>query len=295
MREPGLRSVKTRVTSVKRILHIAEPSVECLVQIYGADLGKRYELTEETLSIGRDPENLVVVDTDSVSRRHALIENENGERYIVDLGSTNGTYLNDTLVERAHLRTGDLLKIGDTIFKFLCGKDIESSYHEEIYRMTICDGLTQIANKRYLLEFLEGELSRSKRYERNLAIIMMDIDHFKNINDEFGHLTGDYVLKEMATLVRKRIRREELFARYGGEEFAIVLPETNEEGARDFATIVRELIEKAVFEFEGNIIPVTVSLGVAALQEKMVTPQDLIRLADERLYQAKRGGRNQVV
>ena len=289
------RSMKTRVTSVKRILTVAEPSVECLVQIYGKDLGKRYELTDSTMSIGRDPENDVVVDTDSVSRRHALIEVEGQERYIVDQGSTNGTYLNDALIERAQLRTGDLLKIGDTIFKFLCGKDIESSYHEEIYRMTISDGLTQIANKRYLLEFLEGELSRSKRYERNLALIMLDIDHFKNINDEFGHLTGDFVLKEMANLVRKRIRREELFARYGGEEFAIVLPETDEERGRDFAEIIRGLIEKATFEFEGNLVPVTISLGVAARTDDTVTPQDLIRLADERLYRAKRSGRNRVV
>ena len=274
---------------------MAEPSVECLVQIYGKDLGRRYELTEDTLTLGRDPENHVVVDTDSVSRRHALIESENKERYIVDMGSTNGTYLNDALIERAQLRTGDLLKIGDTIFKFLCGQDIESSYHEEIYRMTICDGLTQIANKRYMLEFLEGELSRSKRYDRNMTLIMLDIDNFKQINDEYGHLTGDFVLKEMATLIKKRIRREELFARYGGEEFAIVLPETDEQGGRDFAEIVRELVEKGVFEFEGNLIPVTVSLGVAARTDKTITPQDLIRLADERLYQAKRAGRNQVI
>ena len=290
-----MRSIKTRVTSVKRILQVAEPSVECLVQIYGKDLGRRYELSEDTLTLGRDPDNQVVVDTDSVSRRHAMIESENGERYVIDLGSTNGTYLNDSLIERAQLRTGDLLKIGDTIFKFLCGKDIESSYHEEIYQMTISDGLTQIANKRFLLEFLEGEISRAKRYERNLALIMLDIDHFKQINDEFGHLTGDYVLKEMATLVKKRIRREELFARYGGEEFAIVLPETDEEGARDFAEIVRRIVEEAVFEFEGNLVPVTVSLGVAGITEKTSTPQSLIRVADERLYEAKRSGRNTVV
>lgn len=265
------------------------------MQIYGKELGRRFELGGGVLTLGRDMDNHVVVNTDSVSRRHAIIEYGENERYIVDLGSTNGTYLNDHLIERAQLRTGDLLKIGDTIFKFLCGKDIESSYHEEIYQMTINDGLTQIANKRYLLEFLEGELSRSRRYDRNLALIMLDIDHFKNINDEFGHLTGDFVLKEMAALIRKRIRREELFARYGGEEFAIVLPETDEEGGREFATIVRELVESAVFEFEGNLIPVTVSLGVVGRTPKMSAPQDLIRKADERLYQAKRNGRNQVI
>lgn len=290
-----MKEVKTRITSVKRLMDWGHDSVECLVQIYGGDLGRKYELTDELISIGRDPSNAVIIDTDSVSRRHAQIETHGAEKVVTDLESTNGTYLNDKLVERAELRTGDLLKIGDTIFKFLRGQNIESAYHEEIYRLTINDGLTQIANKRFLLDFLEGEMSRSKRYDRSLTLIMMDLDHFKNINDEFGHLTGDFVLKEIANLIRNRIRREELFARYGGEEFAIVLPETGEEGGREFASILRELIADAEFEFEGNLIPVTVSLGVAELTKKMVSPEDLIRSADERLYQAKQEGRNRVI
>ena len=290
-----LKEVKTRITSVKRLMDWGQDSVECLVQIYGGDLGRKYELTDELISIGRDPNNSVIIDTDSVSRRHAQIETHGAEKVITDLESTNGTYLNDKLVERAELRTGDLLKIGDTIFKFLRDQNIESAYHEEIYRLTINDGLTQIANKRFLLDFLEGEISRSKRYDRSLTLIMMDLDHFKNINDEFGHLTGDFVLKEIANLIRNRIRREELFARYGGEEFAIVLPETGEEGGREFASILRELIAEAEFEFEGNLIPVTVSLGVAELTKKMVSPEDLIRSADERLYKAKQEGRNRVI
>ena len=288
-------SAKTRITSVKKIVESVVDTSVCLVEIYGMNLGKKYELTDNVVSLGRDPSNHVVIDTDSVSRRHARIETYNSDKYVVDLESTNGTYLNDNIVFRSKLRSGDFIKIGDTIFKFLSGQNIESAYHEEIYNMTIRDGLTQIANKRYLLEFLEVEFARSKRYKRNLALIMIDIDHFKQINDEYGHLTGDYVLKGMADVIRGRIRREELFARYGGEEFAVVLPETDKAGAKEFADIIRKLIEEATFEFEGNTISVTVSCGIAHLLENMKRPEDLIREADEKLYVAKRQGRNTVI
>ena len=123
------------------------------------------------------------------------------------------------------------MKVGPTIFKYLSGADVESQYHEEIYRMTIIDGLTQVHNKRYLYEALEREIIRARRHARELSFLMFDIDHFKKINDVHGHLAGDFVLKELARIVQGRIRRDEVFARYGGEEFAIVLPETDLEGA----------------------------------------------------------------
>ncbi len=289
-----MEAAKTRITSIKKIQDSTPDTVVCLVEIYGGNLGRRYELTEPLVTVGRDPDNGIVIDTDSVSRRHAQIETKKGEKFIVDLQSTNGSYLNDNMVFRAQLRNGDLLKIGDTIFKFLSGQNIESAYHEEIYRMTIQDGLTQVHNKRYLLEFLEGEFSRARRYERPLSLIMLDLDHFKSINDENGHLTGDFVLKETANCIRERIRREELFARYGGEEFTIVLPETLLEGAIEFADIVREMVGTHTFLFEGNTIPVTLSCGVAQLTDEMKTIRDLIRAADERLFDAKRDGRNTV-
>jgi diguanylate cyclase (GGDEF)-like protein len=278
----------------KKIMDLAPEGGECFVQIYGANIGSKHDLTGLVVTIGRDPDNGIVLDTDSVSRRHARIESYNGQKWIVDLGSTNGTYLNDKPAVRCKLNTGDLVKIGDTIFKFLAGRNIESAYHEEIYRMTIHDGLTQIHNKRYLIESLDREFSRSKRYHRGLALIMFDIDHFKATNDRFGHLTGDYVLKDVATVVKNRIRREEVFARYGGEEFAIILPETDRKGARDFGEIVRRLIEAHHFEFEGNVIPTTISVGIGHIDDQMARPLDLVRIADENLYAAKRQGRNRV-
>jgi diguanylate cyclase (GGDEF)-like protein len=160
--------------------------------------------------------------------------------------------------------------------------------------MTIIDGLTQAHVKRYLLEALEKEIIRARRHERALSFLMFDIDHFKKINDFHGHLAGDFVLKELAKIVQSRIRRDEVFARYGGEEFALVLPETDLDGAHALAEGLREKIEASRFTFQNEVIRVTVSIGVAMLGEADRTSLDLIRRADEKLYEAKRGGRNRV-
>lgn len=285
---------KTRITTTKRIIDLPIEGGECFVQIYGASIGTKHDLSGQVITVGRDPDSTIVLNTDSVSRRHARVETWKSEKWLVDLGSTNGTYLNDKPAVRSKLTSGDLVKIGDTIFKFLAGRNIESAYHEEIYRMTIHDGLTQIHNKRYLLEALDREFSRARRYGRSLALIMFDLDHFKAINDKYGHLTGDYVLKDVATAIKNRIRREEVFARYGGEEFAIVLPEADRKGAREFAEIVRLLVEEHAFEFEGNAMKITISLGVGVIGPDMTRLTDLIRAADENLYAAKRAGRNRV-
>jgi diguanylate cyclase (GGDEF)-like protein len=169
------------------------------------------------------------------------------------------------------------------------------SYHEEIYRMTIVDGLTGVHNKRFFLEFLDREMARCQRYGRPLSLVMFDIDHFKNINDQHGHLTGDYVLKELARRMFNRIRREELLARYGGEEFAAVLPETGRPGALEFGEQLRLIVAREPFEFEGDKLPVTISVGVATVEGKPMDLQAFIKEADENLYRAKRAGRNQVV
>jgi len=285
---------KTRITSVKGIMESVPTGNECLVVIYGGDLGRKYELSKEVVTLGRDPDNTVIIDADSVSRHHARVETYHGSKFLVDLNSTNGTYLNDTVAMREQLSSGDLIKVGDTIFKYLAGSNIESAYHEEIYTMTVTDGLTQIPNKRALMDFLGREFSRARRYSRNLGCLIFDIDHFKRINDQYGHLTGDYVLRELAQVVRRRIRKDEIFARYGGEEFCIVLPEAESGGVSEFAEMLRSIVEQHIFEFESEQIAVTISLGIAHLNESMDGPVDLIKAADEKLYQAKNEGRNRV-
>ena len=284
----------TRV-SLSEKLNLPEHSGrECLVVLYGGSIGKKYDLTPGVTTLGRDPLATIVLDADSVSRSHARIEVVANDTCVVDLGSTNGTFVNDVQVDRQALRSGDLVKVGDIIFKFLAGHNVEAAYHEEIYRMTIRDGLTSIANVRYLNEFLEREFARSRRHGRELAVILFDIDHFKRINDSLGHLTGDYVLREMARIVDSRVRRDELFARYGGEEFCLVLPETTPEGSLGYAEIVRKVVEGHRFLFDGATIPVTISLGVAVFTPEMTRPVDIIRAADAALYRAKNNGRNRV-
>ena len=272
---------------------------DCLVVIYTKEptlLGRRFVLDSSPIRVGRGAENHIVLEGDSVSRRHAHFEQRSGAWWCVDDGSTNGSYVNDEQIMReARMGNGDRIKIGPTIFKFLSGQDVEAQYHEEIYRMTIIDGLTQVHVKRYLLEALDKELMRARRHQRELSFLMLDIDHFKKINDVHGHLAGDHVLKEVARLMQQRIRRDEVLARYGGEEFAIILPETTLEGGCALAEGLREKIEESRFVFQGETIRVTISIGAAMLIEEHRTSLDLIKKADEKLYEAKRAGRNRVL
>jgi diguanylate cyclase (GGDEF)-like protein len=290
---------KTRVTQVVQASPPEQGTgSDCLVVIYTAEpglLGKRFVLDRSPLRVGRGTDNHIVLEGDSVSRRHAHFERRGTDWYVVDNGSTNGTYLNEEQVPRdSVLSNGDRIKVGPTILKFLSGLDAEAKYHEEIYRMTIVDGLTQIHNKRYLFEALDKELIRARRYERELSLVIFDIDFFKGINDQFGHLAGDHVLRELARVVQERIRRDEVFARYGGEEFVIVLPETGLAGALALAENLRQRVESHVFIFQNERIPVAISVGCAQLLKDDRTAAHLIQRADERLYEAKRGGRNRV-
>jgi len=286
---------KTRKAELAEIQKNAAPKRSFLIQIYGPNLGRSYPIEQNIITIGRDASNTIQVDQENVSRHHARLEQIPPAVFIEDLNSTNGTYLNDCPVERERLRHGDLIKIGGVVFKFISGGNLEGLYHEEIYRLTITDGLTQVANKRYLMEFLEREIARTIRFGRPLSVIMLDIDHFKQVNDSFGHLAGDYILKEMCKLLSQLVRREELLARYGGEEFVIVLPETNRSSAATLAEKARRLIELHRFEFAGQHIPVTISLGCAELSPMTSDPALFIGEADQRLYEAKRQGRNRVV
>jgi diguanylate cyclase (GGDEF)-like protein len=269
----------------------------CLVHIYptGRDMGKRYPLGDMPVVLGRGQDCEVQIDEHSVSRRHARIQPATDGYYAFDLQSTNGTFVNEESIDKYRLCDGDYLRVGNCIYRFLAGGNVEAEYHEEIYRLTIKDGLTDLHNKRYLMEFLDRELARSARHARPLTVLLFDIDRFKDVNDTLGHLGGDYALRELAALVRKGIRNEELFARYGGEEFAIVLPEATLEKGTSIAERIRESVAAQSFTFEGTQFTLTISIGVAStVGDESMTPEELVRLADERLYQAKHDGRNRV-
>jgi diguanylate cyclase (GGDEF)-like protein len=270
----------------------------CLVHIYptGANMGRRYSLTHETLTIGRGDDAGIRIADGSVSRRHAQIEMTPEGFVVSDLGSTNGTFVND---QQAHapklLEDGDYLRVGNCLFRFLAGGNLESHYHEEIYRLTIIDALTDTFNTRYFNEFLEREVTRSQRHERPLALLMLDIDRFKRLNDEHGHLCGDFVLREMSHRIKDLVRKEDLFARYGGEEFAVVLVETQREQAIEVAERIRKCIEATPFHFEDQSLSLTISVGVGTtVGDATITPTELIRQADDKLYHAKESGRNRV-
>ena len=263
--------------------------------IYGLDLGRKYNVDRPSIVLGRSSKADIQLDQESVSRNHCKLINTGKSIMLRDLGSTNGTYVNDELVDEYVLRDGDLIKIGRCIFKFLSGDNIENAYHEEIYRLTTIDGLTQIYNKRYFIETLEREIGRAHRYRRDLSLMMFDIDEFKRINDTYGHLAGDHVLKQLAATIRARIRREDILSRYGGEEFAIILPEIDNYNAMQFAEKIRGLVETSSFHFEDSDIPVTISVGVASIQPALQEANDFIRVADEHLYAAKDAGRNRVM
>ncbi len=256
-------------------------------------MGRRYTLGKDPLVLGRDMDCEICVADSAVSRRHARIAPAEEGYHTEDLQSTNGTYINDHPVQRALLRDGDYLRIGSSIFRFLSGGNVEAEYHQVIYDLTIRDALTEAFNRRYLEEFLERELVRSSRHNRPLSVVMLDIDRFKVVNDERGHLCGDYTLREMAHRIHTSIRRDELFARYGGEEFTVVLPETDTAGAQHFAERLRRLVADEQFDYEGEQFTVTISLGIATTQgDESMTPEKLLNLADEQLYQAKHNGRN---
>ena len=285
---------ETWVTAPDRPVSISNRNA-CLVHIYptGAGMGTRYSLGESPLVIGRGSTCEILINDHSVSRRHARIQPGADGYYAVDLQSTNGTFVNDVPASMCRLKDGDYLRVGNCIYRFLMGGNVETEYHEEIYRLTIIDALTDIHNKRYFLEFLDRELARSARYDRPLSIIMIDIDRFRAINEDMGHLGGDFTLRELAARIKGNIRREELFARYGGEEFTVVLPETTVEGAVRLAERLVGVVNQASFQYEGKTFPVTISAGVAStLGEKNITPSELIRHADEKLYEAKNAGRN---
>jgi diguanylate cyclase (GGDEF)-like protein len=270
----------------------------CLVHIYptGPVMGTRYSLGDGPVMIGRTSDCEIQNTDGSVSRCHARIERqEDGEYGVTDLGSTNGTFVNHALQRGGVLKDGDYLRVGNCIYRFLAGGNLEAHYHEEIYRLTVIDGLTHVHNRRAMNEFLDRELARSARYNRPLAVVLVDIDHFKAVNDKMGHLAGDLALQELCARIRPIVRQDEMLARYGGEEFAVVLPEADLADATAAGERLRQVIEARPFVFNDKPYTVTVSVGVAVLSHPNDTASSLLSRADQNLYTAKRTGRNRVV
>lgn len=267
-----------------------------IVYIYppGPDLGARFVLGDQPAILGRGSDCDIVVNHLSISRHHARISKTDHGYLVRDLGSTNGTFLNHVRITESELCDGDHLGCGECLFRYISGNNIEAVYHDEIHRMSLIDPLTGAANRRYLMETLRRELSRAQRYQRSLGLILLDIDHFKHVNDTFGHLVGDHALRIVVQIIRGQLRREDHLGRYGGEEFAVVLPETDHNAAVQCAERLRQAIAAAPFQIEQHSIPVTVSLGVTSDHAPTIDCVEFLRRADELLYEAKGKGRNRV-
>ncbi len=258
---------KTVVTVISKIGDRRPRADACLVVIYGQSLGKKFVIKPGELLIGRSSQAHLQIDHESVSRRHAKVTTQDDKVEIADMGSTNGTYVNDEPVENRLLHDGDLIKVGRTILKYLSSNNIENAYHQEIYRLTSVDGLTRCFNKRYFKEQLIREVSRASRYSRPLSLLSFDVNDFQALNEEYGHLAGDAVLAQIGKRIGRRIRREDVFARVGGGEFAIIAPESGSHVAGALGKRIEEIIEGATFGFDDVTIPVNISVGVCSLSE----------------------------
>ncbi len=266
----------------------------CLVVLQGQRLGQRINLGDEPLIIGRAPEAEFQIIERSVSRAHCRIVREPAGYRIKDLDSTNKTFLNDQPIIEAELKDGDHIAVGSCVLKFMDRSSVEARYHEELYQLATADPLTDLYNRRQFLELIDREIARATNYKRPLSLLIIDLDHFKQVNDEYGHPNGDLVLVKVALSLRGHSREESIVARIGGEEFAIVLPENDLDQAVSFAESLRIALSELEFILNGTTRKITVSIGVADWKPGMTSTGDLMQAADEQLYRAKQNGRNLV-
>ena len=269
-----------------------------VVVLAGTNVGEMYRLEGVEVIVGRASNAQIKLNDDGISRRHARIVTEGGAVFIEDLGSANGTMVNGVRIEsRQMLQDGDKIRLGPaTILKFGFHDDIDESFQQRMYDAALRDGLTGAFNKKFFLDRLDSELSYARRHHFDLSLLIFDADHFKRVNDTYGHLAGDMVLQKLAKIAAGALRQEDIFARYGGEEFDIICRGVKIQHAGVLGERLRGNVESGIFESDGRRLAVTISIGVAAYPTSPVeTPAQLIAAADEALYEAKRCGRNRVL
>ncbi len=265
-----------------------------LVSMTGPNQGNPVEIRGAVTLIGRQQGAGIQIEDPGVSRRHAELHlGREGQISIRDLGSRNGTFLNGTKILESPLHDGDKIRIGrTTLFKFSFQDWIDQSFQRQLFDSVVRDGLTKAFNRRYLVERLGSEFAYAERHQTQLGLVLFDIDHFKTVNDRYGHVAGDQVLSHLAVTTDHVIRREDVFARCGGEEFAVLCRGIPAYNVQSFSERLRQRVAQTLFAAAGATIPITISLGAAMRPSGMANPDHLMKLADQALYEAKNAGRN---
>lgn len=270
-----------------------------LTVVSGPNIGRVYSVRDAETVFGRGKEAHVRIEDAGASRAHARIVLQEGPRYFLeDLKSTNGTFVAGRRIDRVELASGDRIHIGPNVVVTFAILDAQAeSLARQHYESSVRDPLTRAHNRRYLVERLASEIAYARRHSTRLALILFDLDHFKRVNDTNGHLAGDDVLRDVAALVSRMIRSEDVFARFGGEEFVILVRGISHANVGRFAERLRQAVESLEVVHDAAVLRVTISVGYASLDEfadAVRTPETMMRVADERLYRAKTAGRNRV-
>jgi two-component system cell cycle response regulator len=265
-----------------------------LIVVYGIELGRRIPLEQTLFTIGRSSRCDLFIDQDAVSRKHAEIAHTKGRYVIYDQRSRNGTHVNDERVTERVLADGDKIQIGQTLFTFLSGDDLETRFQDQIYRVMTVDGLTGAYNRRYWTDALERECARALRYERPLSIVLFDIDGFDQPPRKHGPLGDDALLRGIVMAVRPKLRQQDILGRIGTGSFGVLLPEIEAEGATTAAEKVRSIAESTKVLCDWVPLTCTLSVGVATLSRSEATPLALLFLAQTALSQARGAGGNQI-
>ncbi|HSN93256.1 MAG TPA: GGDEF domain-containing protein [Anaeromyxobacteraceae bacterium] len=273
-----------------------------LLVLAGPQFGEIHPLQDGCeVVIGRRGGSEIRLLDDGISRRHASIRVEGEGAVIRDLGSANGTYVDGKRVSEARLSDGSRVHLGaQTTLKFAWTDELEARYQMRLAESALQDPLTGLYNRRHFEERLGAELAAAQRHARPVSLLLVDIDHFKSVNDRHGHLAGDEALKRVGAVLGGALRKEDVLARYGVEEFVVIARETGLAGAGALAERIRQAVERAPLTWEGSEVGLTVSVGVtvaAGIPEYVAgrTDRELFQSADRALYAAKQGGRNRVV
>lgn len=278
-----------------------------LVFLRGELLAVPIPLEREQVTLGRALDADIRINDARASRLHARITTERDEetgttRYrLSDLESTNGTSLNGARINSAFLQDGDKFEIGEQLIRFEMLDEIDREFQQQIHRLLVHDELTGLLTSKSFFSELRREAARAQAEEMPFCVLMMDIDHFKEVNDTYGHLVGSETLEDVGMVIRKSLRAGDVGARFGGEEFAAFLLDADYSQGMTAAERVRAAIEKHDFPAvrrEGaepiKTHHITISIGVASYPDDGRDPIQLVEMADSALYRAKRNGRNQV-